>query len=724
MRRARLGSESRSDGRRPARVAELASFSLPSLEAIERRRLQLWILALVLLLAVATVLSLVAAGGRVLLPPLLPPELVQVSLIALVALFAAYAIEQEVRLCELTQRLIEERVLTASLTARLHEADALLEAGRALQSGLELDEILGALLVGSVELLDGRDGSIMLVHGEGQLRTVATSGASAARGACQDFGDGIAGRVAASREPVLIEGIVSGTGDRTGPDVPPRPTSAISVPLIDGDRLLGVLNVNARPDRRYSEHDLRALSRFAAQAAATLATAQRYEAQRVVVSQSAFQARHDWLTGLPNRAALLDRIGRAMTRAEESGSTVMLLFLDLDDFKRVNDSLGHAAGDRVLVEVARRLRGTVRAVDTVSRFGGDEYAILVEARDIEEGRATARRIQATLASPFHVEGRVLEFSASVGIAAAGPDARDADGLVRDAFTALHTAKRRSPGRIEIFDASMRDDAVRRLDLEDALRRALELGQLDLHFQPIVRLTDLAMVGLEALLRWRHPAGEVLDAAAFLPFAERSGLISAIDRWVLREVCGRLADRLRAESPSKVRVSVNLSPTSLQEPELVPSLEAALHDSGVDPARLVLEVTETAVLTDTPQVARRLSDLRSLGVRVALDDFGTGYSSLSWLRAFPVDQVKIDRTFVESLGHDAGAAAVVEAIVRLGRGLGFEVVAEGVSNAAQIPRLIELGCVLGQGFHLGRPLELAAVTPLFDSGGYPAVAVSG
>jgi len=233
-----------------------------------------------------------------------------------------------------------------------------------------------------------------------------------------------------------------------------------------------------------------------------------------------------------------------------------------------------------------------------------------------------------------------------------------------------------------------------------------------------------MVGLEALLRWRHPSGEMLDAAAFLPFAERSGLISAIDRWVLREVCSRLADRLRAESPSKVRVSVNLSPTSLQEPELVTSLEAALHDSGVDPARLVLEVTETAVLTDTPQVARRLSDLRSLGVRVALDDFGTGYSSLSWLRAFPVDQVKIDRTFVESLGHDAGAAAVVEAIVRLGRGLGFEVVAEGVSSAAQIPRLTELGCILGQGFYLGRPLDLAAVTPLFDSGGYPAVAVSG
>ncbi len=697
---------------------------MPSLEAIERRRLQLWTVALALLLAVAAALSLVASEGEVLLPPLLPPELVQVSLIALVALFGAYAIEKELQLGDMTQRLVAERVLTASLTARLHEANALLEAGRALQSGLELDEVLGALLVGAVDLLDGRDGSIMLAHGERQLRTVATSGTSSARGASKDFGDGIAGRVAATRKALLIEGSMQWKGDRAGDGIPPRPTSAISVPMIDEDRLLGVLNVNAREGRCYSEHDLRALSRFAAQAAATISTAQRYEAERVLASQDAFQARHDWLTGLPNRSALLDRIARALVRAENSGASVMLLFLDLDDFKRVNDSLGHAAGDRVLAEVGRRLRGTVRAIDTVSRFGGDEFAILVDGHDVEEVRATAHRIQATLARSFQVEGRVLEFSASVGIAVAGPDALDVDTMVRDAFTALHAAKARGPGRVEVFDAAMRDDAVRRLDLEDALRRALELGQLDLRFQPIVRLENLATVGLECLLRWRHPAGDLLDAAAFLPFAERSGLIGPIDRWVLRESCIRLADRLTADSPSPLHLNVNLSPTSLQDPSLVSSLEATLRETRVDPSRLVLEVTETAVLTDTQLVADRLSELRALGVRIALDDFGTGYSSLTWLRAFPVDQVKIDRTFVETLGHDAGAGAVIEAIVRLGRGLGFEVVAEGVSSAAQVTRLLDLGCSLGQGFHLARPLELSAVTTLIESGGHLAVAAAG
>ncbi len=705
-------------------MAELASFAMPSLEAIERRRLQLWVVALVLLFAVAAALSLVASEGRILLPPLLPPEIVQFSLIALVALFGAYAIEKELQLGDLTQRLIEERVLTASLTARLHEANALLEAGRAVQSGLELDEVLGGLLVGSVDLLDGRDGSIMLVHGDRQLRTMATSGTSAARGACKSFGEGIAGRVAATREPLLIDGSMRWENDHTGEGIPPRPTSAISVPLIDDDCLIGVLNVNARDGRRYSEHDLRALSRFAAQAASTIASAQRYEAQRVLASQNAFQARHDWLTGLPNRSALLDRVGRALVRAEDSGTSVKLLFLDLDDFKRINDSLGHPAGDRVLVEVGQRLRTAVRAVDTVSRFGGDEFAILVEAHDVDEVRATARRIQATLARPFHVEGRVLEFSASVGIVVAGPGARDAETMVRDAFTALHAAKARGPGRVEVFDETMRDDAVRRLDLEDALRRALDLGQLDLRFQPIVRLDTLTTVGLESLLRWRHPSGELLNAAAFLPFAERSGLIGTIDRWVLRESCSRLADRLAANSPSPLRLNVNLSPTSLQESSLVESLEATLRETRVDPSRLVLEVTETAVFTDTQQVAHRLGQLRALGVRVALDDFGTGYSSLSWLRAFPVDQVKIDRTFVEALGHDAGAGAVIEAIVRLGRGLGFEVIAEGVSSAVQIPRLLDLGCRLGQGFHLARPLELAAVSTLIESGGHLAVAAAG
>ncbi len=693
-----------------ARMDGLSSFDAPDLEVVERRRLQLWAMALLLLLATAAALSMVAGSSEVSLPGWISQRMVQASLVALVALFAAYAVEKELALRDLTRRLLAEQVLTAALSGRLEEAHAMLEAGRALHREVELESLLDTVLDAAVELLDGQGGSIMLVH-DGELRTVTTTGLSGARGARVAVGDGLAGRVAATLEPLLISGSFAWRHYRPGSGE--TPTSAVSAPLVHRGELLGVLNVNASPGRPFTEHDLRPLSVFAEQAGGALAAAHLIETQRAIASHSAYHAQHDGLTGLPNRSALLQRLETTIETHRTGGSGgCALLLVDLDDFRRVNDSLGHAAGDRLLTEAANRLREAVRTADTVARVGADEFAVLLAKADAEEASTAAARLQLALAPAFSIEGRELEFTASIGIALGGDATGCADDLLRSGTTALYAAKARGKGRIEAFQPAMRADAVERLDLEQALRRALEREQLELHFQPIAELGTRRGFGLEALLRWRHPSGQLIDAGSFLPFAERAGLVPAIDRWVVSTSCRQLANRL-ASGSRPFHLSINLSPVTLQEPGFPGTLAALLGSVPIDPGRLVFEVTETALLTDTEPVAARLRELRALGARVALDDFGTGYSSLSWLRAFPVDRVKVDRVFVEALGREPGAAAVIEAIVRLGRGLAFEVVAEGIGSEEQIARLLALGCNFGQGYHLGHPLPLEDALAVLD-----------
>jgi len=685
-------------------VAGLSSFDVPSLESVERRRLQLWTLALGLLVAVASAFAVVVALRGAILPDWLPLRVVQAALLGLVALFALYALEKEKQLRRLAHLLTEERILTVSLTERLSEVNALLEAGRAINLDLELRDVLARIANAALELLGGRDASVMLVHGESELRTVAAAGHSAAHGARVRFGQGIAGRAAANREPFLVRGAV----DRPAPAaeiadlLPPTPESAMSVPLVHRGDLLGVLNVNARPPRLFTEHDLRALAVFGAQASAAVANARLLEEQRLAASRTLFQALHDGLTGLPNRACFLDRLEQALRRRAPEDSSVAVMLLDLDDFKRVNDSLGHDAGDRVLVAFADGARRRLREGDTVARFGGDEFAALVESIPSgEQAVEAARRLLGALDEPVAVGEHRLRLRASAGLALGTAGTVPARELVRRADVALTSAKQRGKGAIVVYRPDLQIGAIDRVALESELVHARERGEFEVHYQPIVQLADGRVVGVEALLRWRHRQRGLLPAAAFVPTAEQMGLLADLDLWLAREACRTaLAWPGNGSAPG---VFLNLAPERLRLPELSRLVGEVLAETGLPAGRLTLEIVESARLEEIPEAAVRLAELKALGVRLALDDFGSGYATLGLLQRFAVDLVKIDRVFVEGLTHEGGERTLVRAILRLADALGLDVVAEGVERDEQKTALLELGCDVAQGYLLGAPM---------------------
>ncbi len=422
-------------------------------------------------------------------------------------------------------------------------------------------------------------------------------------------------------------------------------------------------------------------------------------------AQLEHQAFHDPLTGLPNRALVRDRIDLALKRAARSGNPVSVLLLDLDDFKNVNDSLGHAAGDRLLTDAADRVRRVLRPADTPARLGGDEFAVLLEDADAATAARVASRVIDAFREPFLLDDREVFVSATIGIASsAGIDA-GADALLRDADAAMYAAKARGKRAFEIFVPEMRSAAVARLELGTSLRRALEQEEIELHYQPILDVTTGEVVAVEALARWRHPELGVLGPADFVPLAEQSGLIEQIGAWVLRRACADLAV-LRAEpgARSDLSVTVNLSPRQLRHHELADQVRSALRQAGVPPEALVLEITETAIAGDTPAGISLLRALRRIGVRVAVDDFGSGYSSLGQLRRLPVDLLKIDRVFLADAGSPE-AASFLRAIVELARGLGLGVVAEGVESDEQLALVREVRCGLGQGWLWARAMPI-------------------
>jgi diguanylate cyclase (GGDEF)-like protein len=408
------------------------------------------------------------------------------------------------------------------------------------------------------------------------------------------------------------------------------------------------------------------------------------------------QAEHDSLTGLPNRSLFAQRVDLAL----RTGADPVVMFIDLDDFKRVNDSLGHAAGDALLVEVARRLRGSVRNSDTPARLGGDEFAILVEDGGVDTAIRLAQRIIEALADPVDTGGTQVLTRGSVGIAVAGT-ARNRTDLLRKADLAMYAAKNRGKGQFAVFDESMHDPVRGRVDLEVDLRRALDNDEIHLHYQPVVDLDSGAIAGAEALVRWTHPTRGILPPSAFLPVAEASGLILPLGRRVLDEACAQ-AVRWTVERPGvDFVVSVNLSALQLRQPGVVDEVRSAVERAGLPPAALMLEITETALVHDDDLVAARVSGLRALGVGVALDDFGTGYSSLSHLQRFKVDQLKVDRSFV------AADDGVCEAVLRFGQMLDLETVAEGIETAEQARRVRDFGCRYGQGYWFAKPMTPAA-----------------
>lgn len=425
------------------------------------------------------------------------------------------------------------------------------------------------------------------------------------------------------------------------------------------------------------------------------------------------QAHHDPLTELPNRACFLDRVGRALAATERPGGPPAVLFLDLDRFKVVNDSLGHAAGDRLLVQVADRLRGCVRPGDTVARLGGDEFTVLLDGvAHTAAAEAAAAQVVTAMRTPFAVGDRDLAVTASIGIAVAAPGQTDPADLLRDADVALYRAKERGTARWVVFEPAMGAALRERAELEADLGQAPDRDELWLAYQPVVDLATGAVVGVEALVRWQHPQWGLLQPGQFIPLAEETGQVERIGRWVLAKACRQARvwqDRL-ADPPV---VAVNLSTQQFRRPDLVEVVAFMLRETGLDPRLLKLEITESAVAADAETAVTTLRRLKALGVGLAIDDFGTGYSSLNYLRHFPVDALKIDRSFVAGLGQDDGDEAIVAAIIGLAHTLGLQVVAEGIETTAQVSLLRVMGCEQGQGYHFGRPQPAAATEALLE-----------
>jgi diguanylate cyclase (GGDEF)-like protein/PAS domain S-box-containing protein len=431
--------------------------------------------------------------------------------------------------------------------------------------------------------------------------------------------------------------------------------------------------------------------------------------QRDLERQLSHRAYHDELTGLANRALFLDRMDHALRVVRTEDDPVVVLFVDLDDFKSVNDALGHSVGDQMLRAIAERIRGVAGAGDTPARLGGDEFALLLEDRGgVDRALDVAERLLADLHEPVSLGGHDIAVLASVGVAVASPEMTTA-GLLRDADIAMYEAKRAGKSQIKIFDPAMRMSATKHLEFRSDLARAVEQDQLRLVYQPVIDLQQRRVVGAEALLRWDHPTRGTVAPSEFLPIAERAGLIVPIGRWVLEQAIGAAS---RWQAAGHQQLSINVSPAQIRSSDFVDQIRESVDRSGIDPRRITLEITETTFVDEIDSGSTSLAELRALGVLIALDDFGTGFCSLSYLQRFPVDVLKIDRQLVAELDTDPNTATLAEMILQLASGLDVVSVAEGIERCTQLEILRDLGCDLGQGFLLSEPLEASVLERRF------------
>ncbi len=442
----------------------------------------------------------------------------------------------------------------------------------------------------------------------------------------------------------------------------------------------------------------------------------------------AYAAVHDQLTGLPNRTMFMDRLERLIVRAERRGRHVALMFLDLDRFKLINDGLGHDAGDRLLQRVALRLQASLRADDLLARFGGDEFTLLCEVASEEEAVEIARRLGAAMDRPLTEANHEQFISLSVGIALSSAETTHPTALLRNADVAMYRAKDLGPARIALYSEDDELPTAEGLRITNELHRALERSEFVLHYQPIVDLHDLRLVGMEALVRWQHPTRGLLGPVEFIPLAEESGLIVPLGTWVLREACRQAGvwavKRGGADQDnSRLNMSINVAARQLADPAFPELVAAAIDDSGFWADHVWLEITEGAILSDPVAAVVTLGRLRDLGVQLSIDDFGTGYSSLSYLKQLPVETLKIDRSFIDQLDEDPDDKAIVRAVIALGDSLGLAVIAEGIERSSQADELTALGCHLAQGFLYGRPMSPAAIGsfPNDDLVGWPGAA---
>jgi diguanylate cyclase (GGDEF)-like protein len=474
------------------------------------------------------------------------------------------------------------------------------------------------------------------------------------------------------------------------------------VPLIAAGTTIGTLELTSSLNGAFDARHVEIATMLAGEAAMALENARLYDEIR-------HQALHDGLTGLANRVLFRDRVIQALERNRgRDARTFAVLFIDLDDFKVLNDTLGHARGDDVLVVAAERVLATLRPSDTAARLGGDEFAVLLDdVHDEETALSIAIRLADRLREPIDLGDAMPMIAASIGIALSGTDGETADDLLRNADVAMYAAKSSSRGRAELFRSVLRAEAAARSDLAALLRGAEQRDELRIDYQPIVELATGAVVGLEALVRWQLPGRPLLMPEQFIDLAEETGDVVQMGRWILREACRQTREwQLRLELPA-LEISVNLSARQFQEQDLVESVRMVLEESGLPAESLTLEITESGLMQRTAGTIGRLTELRSLGIHLAIDDFGTGYSSLSYLERFPVDSLKIDRSFIAGISAAGERPAIARAIVELGRTLGLKVVAEGIEHPDQAEWLHSLGCPLGQGFLFSRPLGVNA-----------------
>jgi diguanylate cyclase (GGDEF)-like protein/PAS domain S-box-containing protein len=438
-------------------------------------------------------------------------------------------------------------------------------------------------------------------------------------------------------------------------------------------------------------------------------------AARAKTLELSHRAQHDFLTDLPNRVLLNDRINQAISFAARYSKQLAVMFVDLDYFKKINDAFGHAIGDKLLQSVATRLVSCVRRSDTVSRLGGDEFSVLLsQVERAEDAVFSAKKILSALAAPYVIDQKHLDINASIGVSTYPSDGQDAETLIQKADTAMYDAKKLGRNSYQFFRADMQARVLERQRLESALRSALSRDELRLDYQPKIDLKTGEITGVEALLRWHHPDRGLIPPSQFIPIAEESGLIIPIGQWVLLEACRQARAWMDAGLPA-VRVAVNVSALQFMAKDFLSCVRAVLISTGVDPHNLELELTETVLMQDAESAVEKLHALKAIGVQLAVDDFGTGYSSFSYLRRFPLDALKVDRTFIKDLSADAGAATIVTAMINIGKSLHHRVIAEGVETREQLHFLQKQGCGEGQGYFFCHPVIAEKFVQFLESG---------
>jgi diguanylate cyclase (GGDEF)-like protein len=615
----------------------------------------------------------------------------------------------------------------SSKRAQHEQLESLYEATRALHESPQLESAMATAASQARKLLDAQLSEIILLPDEErEVAFITTLGpgdrVEVMRPIEFDPDTELWRPVIMGRQPILLTRQTDGVGYLAGRGF----REAVIAPLLGDDRVVGVMVVADRLGdvSTFGQEDIRLLETLAHHVGVALENGRLGDSLSQLTrlkEELRHQAFHDQLTSLPNRTLFTERVAYALERQDRAKQSLAVLFLDLDDFKTINDSLGHPAGDQVLVTVAERIRRCIRPSDTVARLGGDEFGILLDDMSgPSDAFLAAERIIQTLNSPAYLDGREVSIRASVGITL-DTHGEKADTLLRNADVAMYTAKRRGKGRYQVFESSMHLEMVERLEMSAHLARAVEQHEFTLEYQPIVNLETRAIEGVEALVRWRHPTRGLLPPSEFIPLAEDTGLIVPLGRAILREACLRAAGWQVPGHPP-LAVSVNLSPKQLADPNLATEVGRALADSGLDPECLILEMTEDVLMHETDDILLTLREVKGLGVRLAIDDFGTGYSSLSYLERFPVDMLKIAKTFVDQLGNGEPRSPLVEAVIGLGEALGLRTVAEGIETAQQLDRLRGLRCEQGQGFLFARPLDERAMGTLLKRGEAPAGAV--